>query len=398
LEQLQGQLKRAFAIGFDSEFTAFPLYSPKVELMQFATDTHIACVDCVAFAEEDLRELVSEMEGKELILHGGQLDLQILREYGLQAPRLFETQVAAGLTMATKGPIGLGALLEHSLEVTVPKGDGAKDWRPRPIPTQMIKYAMADVEHLHQLRRNLMLELETAGRMDWFREEMDTFLEPVPVVDDFDLWKKIRRAWKLGGCAESLHVLQALTVWRERAGRKARLAPQLIANDNLLVSLANSKPQTEQELAMFPGLKAATVRFNKHELLHCIRGGGDAANRPGTELVPPKEWSASVESEIKVLALTRLFESVVTSRALELGIDASRLGNQSAIAELVRAEDVAEEGGSVLLQGWRRKAVGDDLLELKYQRAGLGWDSDGRLKVVGNTEPVYSDVQTDESR
>jgi ribonuclease D len=192
LDQLRVQLKRAFAIGFDSEFTAFPLYSPKVELMQFATDTHIACVDCVAFGEDDIRGLVSEMEGKEVILHGGQLDLQILREYGLQAPRLFETQVAAGLTMATKGPIGLGDLLDQSCNVKVAKGDGAKDWRPRPIPEQMIKYAMSDVEHLHQLRRNLLLKLDTLGRMDWFREETVAFLEPPAPVDDYDLWKKIR--------------------------------------------------------------------------------------------------------------------------------------------------------------------------------------------------------------
>jgi ribonuclease D len=170
-------------------------------------------------------------------------------------------------------------------------------------------------------------------------------------------------------------------VWRERAGRKARLAPQLIANDNLLVSLANSKPQTEQELMMFPGLKAATVRFNKYEILHCIRAGADERNRSSTKLVPPKHWSASVDAEINVLALTRLFESVVASRASELGVDASRLGDRDAIDELARAESVQAEEQSVMLKGWRRTAVGTDLIELKHRRAGLGWDENGNLVV-----------------
>ena len=316
---------------------------------------------------------MSEMEGKEIILHGGEVDLEILRTYGLKKPRLFETQVAAGLTMATKGPIGLGDLLERRMQVAVAKGDGAKDWRPRPISRQMIEYALADVYHLHDLRRALMEDMQVAGRTEWFEEEVETMLEvPVGKADE-DLWKTVRRAWKLANNDEGLRILQALAMWRERAGRKARLAPQLIANDSVLLSLATSKPKTENDLAMFPGLKAGTLRFNKHEILHCIRSQSESEGGPTAALEPLAEWTASTESEMHVVTVQRLMESLVSSRALHLRLDANRLAPWGSLPEFVRADSDAEDD-SVLMQGWRREVIGLDLQTIKRQEAGLGWD------------------------
>ena len=339
--------------------------------MSFDNWWRVQCVDCVAFAESDLRQLVSEMEGKEIILHGGEIDLQILKRYGLAAPRLFETQVAAGLTLGTKGPIGLGDLLDRRMNVAVAKGDGAKDWRPRPINRQMIEYALADVYHLHDLRETLLADMENVGRTQWFEEEMEAMWEVQEDTPDQDLWKSIRRAWKLAHDEEGLRVLQELAMWRERAARKAGLAPQLIANDNVLLSIATSKPKTEDDLAMFPGLKAGTLRFNKHEILHCMRSRAGEKST-AAPLVAPAEWTASVESEMQVLTTQRLMESLVLSRALELRLDANRLVPYGLLPEFVRADCDAERD-SVIMRGWRRDVIGVDLQAIKRQEAGLGW-------------------------
>ena len=55
----------------------------------------------------------------------------------------------AGLTRTLPGQISLFDLVELEMDIVLDKSHSNKDWRQRPLPQEMIDYALSDTEHLH---------------------------------------------------------------------------------------------------------------------------------------------------------------------------------------------------------------------------------------------------------
>jgi len=101
-------------------------------------------------ADLDLQPLRKALENREIVLHGGDYDLRMLRRgLNFTAQRIFDTTIAARLLGIRE--FSLAALLKRYFGVELPKGSQKANWAKRPLPARMAEYAINDVHYLLSL-------------------------------------------------------------------------------------------------------------------------------------------------------------------------------------------------------------------------------------------------------
>jgi ribonuclease D len=182
----------------------------------------------------DLAPLRAALERKEIVLHGADYDLRMLRR-GLTfvARRIFDTVIAARLVGIRE--FGLAALVKRYFGVELPKGSQKANWARRPLPARMAEYAINDVHYLLPLAEKLEAELDRHQRRDWFRQSCDRAIAQAAVdrvrFED-ELWR-IRGPGSVRGLEAA--VLRALWQWREKEAEAAdRPSFHILQNHELL--------------------------------------------------------------------------------------------------------------------------------------------------------------------
>src|SRR6478736_4528942 len=95
----------------------------------------------------DLEPLRRALEPREMVLHGADYDLRMLRRgLNFTAHRIFDTQIAARLLGIRE--FSLAALLKRYFGLELPKGSQKANWAKRPLPARMAEYAINDVHYL----------------------------------------------------------------------------------------------------------------------------------------------------------------------------------------------------------------------------------------------------------
>jgi ribonuclease D len=358
-----GDLIRSFdgcrTIALDTESDSLYHHFEKVCLVQIATDRGDAClVDSLEV--RDLSPLGPVLADPKVVkvLHGADYDVTTLkRDFGFAFASLFDTMIAARF-LGMPG-VGLAAVAETELGVTLSKANQKDDWSRRPLTPQQEAYALADVEHLVALRETLEAKLEEKNRLAWVREECDAVaaLEPPVRKRSEDAFLSVKGARKLK--PRQLAVLRELWNWREdRAEETDRPAFKILGNEAMR-RLAEKRPKTTQDLRHVPGV-LPRLRRHADELVAAVRR---ANALPEDELpVIPRSPRPVVPPEV-VSRGARLKEWR-RERAAELEVDVSvvlpqRLIDRLATAGPRDAAGLAEVEG---LRRWRIDAFGDDML------------------------------------
>ncbi len=189
-------------------------------------------------ANIDLEPLRRALETKEIVLHGADYDLRMLRRgLNLAASKIFDTLIAARLLGIRE--FSLAALVKRYFDLTLLKGSQKANWAQRPLPARMAEYAMNDVHYLLPLAEKLEAELVRYERWDWLRQSCQRAIEQAAVArtrDHDELWR-IRGSGLLRG--RSAAVLRALWQWREKEADKADRPPfHVLRNEELLKAAA----------------------------------------------------------------------------------------------------------------------------------------------------------------
>jgi ribonuclease D len=197
-----------------------------------AGEIHDYIVD--PFAKLDLTPLAAALTKKEVVLHGADFDLRLLRRsLNFIATRIFDTVIAARLVGIRQ--FSLAALVERYFGVKLPKGSQRANWARRPLPRGMAEYAINDTHYLLPLAEKLEAELNQRGRMEWFHQSCQRAIDQAGVQrtrDADELWR-IRGAGALRGRAAA--VLRALWQWRDREAETAGRPPfHILRNEELL--------------------------------------------------------------------------------------------------------------------------------------------------------------------
>ena len=123
-------LRAATWVAVDTEADSLHAYPEKVCLIQISTVAGDRLIDPLAGLNLD--PLLDALSGHELIMHGADYDLRLLRKHHEFVPSaIFDTMLAARLLGVRQ--FGLGDLVENYLRVKLEKGPQKANWALRPL-------------------------------------------------------------------------------------------------------------------------------------------------------------------------------------------------------------------------------------------------------------------------
>jgi DNA polymerase I-like protein with 3'-5' exonuclease and polymerase domains len=153
-------------VALDTETSGLDVREDRVRLIQVKTaDGSPALVDATAV---DPTPLLKVLADKYVIIHNAAYDLAVLRtNYGyVHRGPVADTMLAAQVYYAgTNKTANLQDLLERLLEVEISKEEQGADWFGELTP-EMLTYAAADVEHLHELHDVLYARVKKSERLE----------------------------------------------------------------------------------------------------------------------------------------------------------------------------------------------------------------------------------------
>lgn len=236
-----------------------------------------------------LQEAIGEVEW---VFHAASQDLPSLRERGLEPREIFDTELGARLLGHER--VGLGAVVEETLGITLAKAHSAADWSTRPLPASWLEYAALDVEHLVDVRDKLAAELDEQNKTEFARQEFQAVLGRLPKPPRDDPWRRLSGLHTVRG-RRSLAVARSLWQAREDYAREQDVAPGRLVPDRALVAAVLADPQSKQALA---GIKEFNGRASRTQLdrwWNAIVAGREATDLPpdrvpSDTLPPPRAW------------------------------------------------------------------------------------------------------------
>jgi ribonuclease D len=170
LESLVKRLKSKNEISVDIEGDSLYSYYSKICLIQISTRNENFIVDPLSIKDVSMLSSVFSDEKIQKVLHGSHYDIHMLYTCsGIEIRNLFDTQIAACFLGEQK--TGLASLVEKNFNVHLQKKYQKNNWGIRPIPEEMLEYAVSDTMYLLPLADILKKDLLEKNRLSWVEEE-----------------------------------------------------------------------------------------------------------------------------------------------------------------------------------------------------------------------------------
>lgn len=236
VDRLRRQLERSDAVALDTEANSLYNYYERVCLLQISTRKHHFVVD--PLAPVDLEGALGDLAGKDLILHGADFDLRLMRStFGFRPQGdVFDTMLAAQLLGHER--IGYAALVEQFAGVALSKAGQKSNWARRPLLDSQLQYAADDTRYLATVARELRSGLKKLGRIEWHREWCQRTVQATQV----DPIRDTENAWRMKGLGgldrKELAMLRAIWHWRDREARDTDRPPFKVLGNDALIRLA----------------------------------------------------------------------------------------------------------------------------------------------------------------
>jgi ribonuclease D len=352
LEAFCGRLREVDWFALDTEFLREKTYYPKLCLLQIATRTEAACIDPLALpALTPLLEIFANPAITK-VMHSGRQDMEIFYHLaGVPPAPVFDTQVAAPL-LGYADQIGYANLVREVLGVTLDKLHTRADWSLRPLTHDQLRYAADDVIYLVDVYLRLRERLEQNGRLAWLDDDFrqlasaELYQSPPQLA-----WLKVKGANRLNGAA--LSVLQALAAWREQLAQDKDLPRGWLMKDDVMIDLARHRPATQEAMGTIRGLGERLVQRNGPELLLLIEQAAQRKPEPFPKTGSHERLDPDQDALVDVMM------AVARISAEEHTLNPAMLATRKQLEALVLGDHT---GG--VMQGWRRKLIGDRLQQL----------------------------------
>ncbi len=294
-------------------------YSQRAYLVQvFRRGAGVYLIDPPAVG--DVSALQEAIGAEEWVLHAASQDLPSLRELGLEPATIFDTELAARLLGHAR--VGLGAVVEDTLGITLAKAHSASDWSTRPLPQSWLEYAALDVEHLVDVRDILVAELVEQGKTEFAAEEFRAVLERIPKPPREEPWRRLSGLHTVRG-RRALAVARSLWEAREAFAQAQDVSPGRLVPDRSLVAAIMADPATKGDLARVREFNGRASRSELDRWWAAIEEGRAAQDLPserasgGDTLPPPRAWSdRNPDADARLKAARPAVEAI--AEALEM--------------------------------------------------------------------------------
>lgn len=232
LEEFVDRISELPVLALDTEADSLHCYFEKLCLIQVSTPSEHVLIDPLAGIP--IQPFLDALDDKRVIFHGADYDLRLFhRSHRFEPKEIFDTMIAARLCGMEQ--LGLAALVEKFFGVTLCKASQKANWAIRPLPEQMVDYAINDTRYLLEIAATLESDLRSLGRWDWFAESIDRLVASSREVRDRDessVWR-ISGSAKLTARAQS--ILRVLWFWRDAEARSWNRPPfHVVGNEDLL--------------------------------------------------------------------------------------------------------------------------------------------------------------------
>ncbi len=336
-------IRAAEWIAVDTEADSLHAYPEKVCLIQISTVDGDRLIDPLAGFSID--PLLDALGAHQLIMHGADYDLRLLRKHHEFVPgEIFDTMLAARLLGIRE--FGLSALVEKHLGVKLEKGPQKANWARRPLTERMETYARNDTHYLKPLSDKLKLELQQKGRLAWHEESCARLIGDSTRLNPPDL----DSVWRVKGShalsRSALAVLRELWKWREAEAVAANRPPFFIMRHEDLVDIADAAAAHQPLDAVIP-----------RHLTPRRRQGLQASIRDGLALPADKlpshpkhtgRWPTETEKR-RFIELNKIRDA----HAHKLEIDPTLIASRATLGELARSWDEA----APQLMSWQRELL-----------------------------------------
>jgi ribonuclease D len=294
-------------------------------------------------AAVDLSPLCALLERKEIVLHGADFDLRLLRRgLNLVAHRIFDTVIAARLLGIRE--FSLAALVKRHFCVELGKGSQKANWAQRPLSARMIEYAINDTHYLLPLAERLGSQLRECDRLDWLRQSCQRAIEQAAlerVRNEDELWR-IPGSASLRG--REAAVLRALWQWREKEAETADRPPfHILQNHELLGGALNFASGTLPDYRHFSSRRRQAFRMAAQNAMQ----------------LPESEWPVSqrrfgTRPSPEAIRRAEELRRRRDRAARELDLEQSFIAPRSTIEAIAAKETRAAS----LLVPWQRELLG----------------------------------------
>ena len=268
LERYLKKINSESRLAIDTEFKRINTYYPQLCLVQIATTHSAECIDVLSI--NDLEPLFEKLyhNQTEWIVHSARQDIEALYHLSKRIPSsLFDTQIAASL-LNYPLQISYQALTEILQDVQLDKSFTRFDWTTRPLPANVVEYALDDVRYLLPNFKTLEHELTISKKIQWLDEETRFLLDQKlykPSIEQI--------CYKTKGLSQLEKKFQdkaiKLTAWREKNAQQKNKPRKWIMSDQKLLDYAcgKSKLSTRSQKLFDDFVKESSETFTLSKLL-----------------------------------------------------------------------------------------------------------------------------------
>jgi len=230
-------IKDETLLAIDTEFRRVDSYLPELCLIQIATKDKLECIDVLSL--DNLEPLFVKLYGKKTkwIVHSARQDIEALYSLSTRIPSaIFDTQIAASF-LNYPLQISYQSLTESLEDVRLEKKFTRFDWKKRPLPSDVLQYALDDVKYLIPIFNKLSKELIEHGKLEWAEEDFQFLLKKETYSPNLkQIIKKTKGISKISKKHRDMAI--NLILWRESIAQKKNKPRKWIMSDEKIINYA----------------------------------------------------------------------------------------------------------------------------------------------------------------
>ncbi|KAJ7971932.1 Protein RRP6-like 2 [Quillaja saponaria] len=282
LKQLAAKLRGVNEFAVDLEHNQYRSFQGLTCLMQISTRTEDFIVDTFKLrihVGPYLREVFKDPT-KRKVMHGADRDIVWLqRDFGIYICNLFDTGQASRVLKLERN--SLEYLLHHFCGVTANKEYQNADWRLRPLPEEMIKYAREDTHyllHIYDLMRIKLFstpkesENSDAPLLEVYKRSYDVCMQlyEKELLTEHS-YLHIYGLQPAGFNAQQLAIVAGLCEWRDVVARAEDESTGYVLPNKTLLEIAKQMPVTTSKLRRLVKSKHPYVDRNLDTVVSIVR-------------------------------------------------------------------------------------------------------------------------------
>ncbi|CAK1588540.1 unnamed protein product [Parnassius mnemosyne] len=240
-------------LAVDVEHHSYRTYQGITCLIQISTSEGDFIIDALAVREHIHKLNLSFTDPKKVkVFHGAEMDvLWLQRDFGVYIVGLFDTHQAAKVLKISG--LSLKSLLMRYCQVDADKRYQLADWRIRPLPDELVKYARMDTHYLLYIWRRMKNELLEAASgqphlllsvFEQSRQICGVTYNKEVVHDNSHLGLYVRS--KKSFNSRQMAALKLLYKWRDSQARVLDESTTYLLPNHMLLSLAEALPREVQ--------------------------------------------------------------------------------------------------------------------------------------------------------